>query len=95
MSLSTLRRTYGQGTRHQVLNKAIRAECPGGNQIIDSIAALNCRITNTQLEGGDVSKLEELLAHWHGIRSQLAAELEVKHGVGPNLNRRRQETTTP
>ena len=77
-----------------MLNKAIRAEYPNGNEIIDSIRALTCRITQGQPDGVDVSKLEERLAHWQAIRAKLAAELEVKHGVGPNLNRRHRETAT-
>lgn len=89
MSLSTLRKTYGNGTRREVINRAIRAECPGGNQCLDAIAALNVRITTLVRLGESSAHLVERLKIRDAERSQMAAQIEAKHNVGPNTNRRR------
>lgn len=40
-TVRTLRDTYGGGSSRQVVNRAIRAEAPGGAELIDTLAAIN------------------------------------------------------
>lgn len=89
MSLSTLRTTYGPGSRRTVINRAIRAECPQGPECLDNMRALYCRIKALRESGASTEQAEQRLAHWESIRNLLAHQMEVKHGVGENTNRRR------
>lgn len=94
MSLSTLRTTYGRGTRHDVINRAIRAECPQGNSVLDSIRALSSRLREMKSDHPQYERLSNRLAHWEVIRAELAKTMEEKHGVGPDLNLRRRAVTS-
>jgi hypothetical protein len=89
MSLSTLRTTYGRGARRDVINRAIRAEFPGGNAVLDGLAALHARKRGLIAADQPVpDSLETQIARRQFHRDQMAAQIEAKHNVGPDLNRR-------
>jgi hypothetical protein len=87
MSLSSLRRTYGRGDRHEVVNRAIRVEIKGGSAVLDGLAALHGRIRRLQQAGEVVPpSLQNQFDRRIKERDRMAADIEAKHEVGENLN---------
>ncbi len=91
MSLSSLRRTYGNGPRHTVLNRAIRAECHNGNSILDRLAAVTCQLHKMTSDHPRYDDLSERQRELEAIRAAMAKAMEIKHNVGVNTNRRKRE----
>ena len=87
MSLNSLKRQYGHGSRREVLNRAIRAELPGGNDLLDRIKAVHGRLHGTPADHPSVPRLTARLAELMRQRADLASEIEAKHGVGRDTNR--------
>jgi hypothetical protein len=84
----SIRKTYGNGTRHEVINRAIRAELTGGNECLETIRALNERIANLRNAGESTAYAEQRLRSWEQERDKMATHIEAKHQVGANMNRR-------
>ena len=87
MSLSLLKRKYGKGTRQQVINRVIMAEYPEGSPLILRIRDLQNRLFRMGADNPQRPGLESELAGLAAQRATLTAEVEQRHGVGPNLNR--------
>ena len=88
MSLNALRRQYGRGSRREVINRAIRAELSGGNDLLDRINAVHGRLHGTPADHPSVPRLTARLADLMRQRAVMAATIEEKHGVGRNRMRR-------
>ena len=87
MSLSSLRKTYGKGSRREVVNRAIRAEIPGGNALMNSLNAVHGRLHGMKLDDPNRQSVEARLAELVAQRDGMAAQIEAKHQIGENTNR--------
>lgn len=82
MSLAALQKLYGSGPRRSVMNRAIRAECPSGNAVLDALHAIDRRIANKTAAREFVRHdLYERRKELEAEREQLAQQIEAKYGI--------------
>lgn len=87
MAVKELRETYGNAKTWQAMNRAIRAEIPGGAELLDAICLAAPLSGRSQLGGRLFEKLQEArammcdhIAQTYGLKSALDKDEKNERG---------------
>ena len=89
MSERELREKYG-GKLAKAINRAIRAECPGGNEALDKLTNLAAPILQAgwkQRNGDPTPEAVAYFKHKRNVVDKLEALIRAKWGIPPEKSR--------
>jgi len=86
MTLEDLKDRYGRSSNHrQLFNRAIRAECPGGAEVLDALELLDNVRRRTLLAVGkhECAEIAALAVdRLHSARNAMVASIQDKYRLG-------------
>ncbi|WP_321376979.1 hypothetical protein [Trichococcus shcherbakoviae] len=90
MSTRDLREKYGSnGGTPAVINRAIRAECPGGNEALDALRSFHEILRSDRLESNPTAKAmaEAARNRLVEIANAMEAEIRRRYGMPPETRK--------
>lgn len=84
-----IRAAHGGSKRHQTLNRAIRAECPGGALLLDLLGSVHgmAREYGMETRHGTTTPLGSVLERLTEVADAMEADVRRRWGLPPALER--------